>query len=298
MVDGQLVDVDPLAAMFSPPWPHQTVHVLLVVLPGDGVRDGGHPRAAAAARTAPSTAFTARRSASRSRSAASPRWLQPISGDYRARHVARQQPAKLAALEAHFADRGARAAAARRLARRASAARSRYAIEIPGGLSLPGLRDPHAVVHGLDAFPRDDWPPVRVDAPRVPGDGRRGRSAWRCSRVVGGARRWRGAAGAAARRALAPAGRWSLASPLGFVAIEAGWLVTECRAPAVDRARACCAPRDAVTPFPHLAAPFWLFTLALRVPRRGGRLPAVASPHGAQTEPPRRSRRARAERGA
>ncbi len=50
-----------------------------------------------------------------------------------------------------------------------------------------------------------------------------------------------------------------LASPLGIVAMEAGWLVTELgRQPWI--VRGAMRTRDAVTPFPHLAAPFWTFT--------------------------------------
>jgi cytochrome d ubiquinol oxidase subunit I len=50
------------------------------------------------------------------------------------------------------------------------------------------------------------------------------------------------------------------AGPLGFVALEAGWLVTEWgRQPWVVRGFLRTA--EAVTTFPYKAAPFWLFTL-------------------------------------
>src|SRR6185436_12136870 len=55
---------------------------------------------------------------------------------------------------------------------------------------------------------------------------------------------------------------WALVatSPLGFVALEAGWLVTEWgRQPWIVRGFLRTA--EAVTPFPYMAAPFWLFTL-------------------------------------
>src|SRR4029453_10060007 len=83
--------------------------------------------------------------------------VQPFSGDLSARYVARYQPAKLAALEGHFKteagvplniggfpdiDRG----------------ETVYAIKIPYGLSLLAFHDPHAVVQGLNDFPRDQWP--------------------------------------------------------------------------------------------------------------------------------------------
>jgi cytochrome d ubiquinol oxidase subunit I len=48
--------------------------------------------------------------------------------------------------------------------------------------------------------------------------------------------------------------------PLGLVALEAGWCVTELgRQPWI--VHGAMRTRDAVTPFPHLQAPFWIFTL-------------------------------------
>jgi cytochrome d ubiquinol oxidase subunit I len=55
---------------------------------------------------------------------------------------------------------------------------------------------------------------------------------------------------------------WALvaAGPLGFVALEAGWMVTEWgRQPWVVHGYLRTA--DAVTTFPYKAAPFWLFTV-------------------------------------
>src|SRR5438552_5379281 len=37
---------------------------------------------------------------------------------------------------------------------------SRFAVEIPYALSLLAFHDPHAVVQGLDAVPRAEWPNV------------------------------------------------------------------------------------------------------------------------------------------
>ena len=70
---------------------------------------------------------------------------------------------------------------------------------------------------------------------------------------------------AAARRRRWPDGRrWLLAfvvlGPLGFVSLEAGWLVTEWgRQPWIVHGLMRTA--DAVTDFPYKAAPFWLFTI-------------------------------------
>jgi cytochrome d ubiquinol oxidase subunit I len=111
------------------------------------------------------------------------------------------------------------------------------------------------VVPGLDAVPRDEWPPVtatHLSFQVMVGAG----SAMALLAVVGAVLAWR-------RRGI-PDQRpflWAaiLASPLGIVAMEAGWLVTELgRQPWI--VRGAMRTRDAVTPFPHLAAPFWTFT--------------------------------------
>ena len=88
--------------------------------------------------------------------------LQPISGDMSARFVARNQPVKLAALEGQFrTQRGAPL----RIGGLPDPAKetTRYAIEIPRGLSLLAFNDPDAEVVGLSAFPKDERPnPVPV----------------------------------------------------------------------------------------------------------------------------------------
>jgi cytochrome d ubiquinol oxidase subunit I len=61
-----------------------------------------------------------------------------------------------------------------------------------------------------------------------------------------------------------PDSRWFLwtvvaSGPLGFIALESGWLVTELgRQPWIMHG--VMRTRDAVTPFPHLLPPFWTFT--------------------------------------
>jgi cytochrome d ubiquinol oxidase subunit I len=70
-------------------------------------------------------------------------------------------------------------------------------------------------------------------------------------------RRWRQREWPSGRRLLRA---WLLSGPLGVVAMEAGWLVTEWgRQPWI--VRGIMRTSAAVTPVPHLAAPFWTFTL-------------------------------------
>jgi cytochrome d ubiquinol oxidase subunit I len=99
-----------------------------------------------------------------------------------------------------------------------------FALKIPYGLSILATNDPHAEVKGLvDLVPDDkDWPDVvltHLSFQTMVGSGFAllGLSAWFWWM------RWR-RPGPESRRLL-----WALVvgSPLGFLALEAGWLVTE-----------------------------------------------------------------------
>src|SRR5437879_13302398 len=83
--------------------------------------------------------------------------LQPTSGDLSARHLARHQPVKLAAAEALFQTQ---AGAPLTLGGWPDVDRreTRFAIDIPAGLSLLAFHDPGAVVKGLAAAPPHEWP--------------------------------------------------------------------------------------------------------------------------------------------
>ncbi|HWE35474.1 MAG TPA: cytochrome ubiquinol oxidase subunit I [Isosphaeraceae bacterium] len=148
--------------------------------------------------------------------------LQPISGDYSARVVARAEPVKLAAMEGQF-----------RTERRAplrigglpdpATEQTRFALEVPGGLSFLAYHDLNATVKGLDEFPRADWPPVPVVHLAF-------QTMVGCGTAMMAVAFW-AALVAWRRRALPDGPRFlaavALASPLGAIAIEAGWTVTE-----------------------------------------------------------------------
>lgn len=236
--------IDPLAALMSPAMLAETVHMTLAAYAATGFAVAGvhavllradradrfHRRALAIALGVGGLASLA----------------QPISGDYAARVVARTQPAKLAAMEGQF-----------RTERRAplrigglpdpAAGRTRYALEIPGGLSMLAYHDIDAEVVGLDAFPPADRPPVRVVHLAF-------QTMVACGMAMSAVALW--AAVASWRRRRLPDGRWFLAaviaaSPLGMVAIEAGWTVTEVgRQPWI--VHGVMRTRDAVTPVPGL----------------------------------------------
>jgi len=184
--------------------------------------------------------------------------LQPLSGDVSARSAAIHQPAKLAALEAHFeTQRGAplHIGGWPDVDERVT----RWAIRIPYGLSLLAFHDPNAEVKGLDDVPRDQWPPVAIvhvafQVMVALGTIMALVSMWALWRW------WRGRSIDAVvddrlvLRALA------VVTPMGFLAIEAGWTVTEVgRQPWIIHGVLRTA--DAVTPMPGLVVPFLIFTL-------------------------------------
>jgi cytochrome d ubiquinol oxidase subunit I len=181
--------------------------------------------------------------------------LQVVSGDLISRMVARQQPAKFAAMEAHYRTEAAAPLIIGGIPDDA-AMTTRYAIRIPGALSLLAWGDVRAPVRGLDSIPRDEWPDTRI-------------VHWAFDVMVGSGVAMLAVAGWAAwiwaRRRRVPDDRWLLravlvAGPLGFIAIEAGWIVTEVgRQPWIIYG--VMRTSEAVTPMPGLVVPFVTFTI-------------------------------------
>jgi cytochrome d ubiquinol oxidase subunit I len=251
LVDGRPVDIDPLAAMASPAAFGQCLHMTLAAYASVGIAVAGiHAFLLLQDRENP---FHRRAFAIAFGVGAAASVLQPLSGDVLARVTARTQPVKLAAMEGQFAtERGAPL----RLGGipDEEARTTRYALEIPYGLSLLAFHDPRAEVAGLNAFPRDQWPPVAVvhlafQAMVGAGTALAGLALW------GALLAWRGRlfASRAFLRAVV------LAAPLGLVAVEAGWVVAEVgRQPWI--VQGVLRTADAVTAMPGLVVSFLLFT--------------------------------------
>lgn len=246
--NGAPVDVDPIAAMLTPAAFPEVLHMLLAAYAATGFavagihgfmllrdpRNAFHRRALVVALIVGVPAAI----------------VQPITGDISARYVARWQPPKLAAMEGQFRTQSG---APLRIGGipDVSAQRTRWAIEIPGGLSLLAFHDPHALVRGLDAVPRRDWPPVPIV-----------HVAFQIMVALGTYLALLGVwvvIETLRRRDLA-ANRWLMravaaATPMGFLCIEAGWTVTEVgRQPWVIYGVMRTA--DSVTPMPGLIVPF------------------------------------------
>ncbi|MDO8500852.1 MAG: cytochrome ubiquinol oxidase subunit I [Gemmatimonadaceae bacterium] len=253
MAGGTIVAVDPVAGMLSPAAFPQALHMVLAAYASTGLAVAGVH------------AWMLRRGAARGfhrRALIVALWvgapaalLQPLSGDISARLVAETQPVKLAALEGQFAtERGAPL----RIGGwpDAQGATTRFALEIPRGLSLLAYHEWDAEVKGLTAFPRSDWPPlapVHVSFQIMVALGTAMALVALWAAWVG----WR-------KREIAEQ-PWLLralvvVAPFGFIATEVGWMVTEIgRQPWV--VQGLLRTSDAVTPMPGLIVPLTVFTL-------------------------------------
>ncbi|HZS08231.1 MAG TPA: cytochrome ubiquinol oxidase subunit I [Blastocatellia bacterium] len=253
MVDGKPVDIDPIAALFNPSAVSQTVHMTLAAYAATGFAVAGihaflllrdkdnlfHRHALAIALAVGGVAAL----------------LQPVSGDLLAQAVAHNQPVKLAAFEGHFKTEQGAPMHIGGLPDEA-AGTTRYAIEIPYALSLLAFHDPRATVRGLEDFPRDQWPPVAIvhlAFQVMVGAG----TAMMLVALWGAWLAWR-------RRTLVDSRHFLMAvvaaTPLGFIAIETGWVVTEVgRQPWIIQGVLRTA--EAVTPMPGLIVPFITFLL-------------------------------------
>jgi cytochrome d ubiquinol oxidase subunit I len=181
--------------------------------------------------------------------------LQPLSGDRSAKMVAETQPAKFAAMESHFRTEAAAPFIIGGIPDMEKG-ETKFAIEIPYVLSFLAHGDFNAEVKGLDAVPREDWPNVPLVHWSFQVMVGLGMFMVLCTLVA----MWTGWK----RRELAEnrllLRMLVLAAPMGFIATEAGWMVTELgRQPWIIQG--VMRTSEAVTPMPGLVVPFTFFTL-------------------------------------
>jgi cytochrome bd ubiquinol oxidase subunit I len=249
--NGRIIAVEPIAAMFNPATPSQSVHMILAALMVSGFgmasiyavallrgrRDRYHtlgfllPFAVAALITP----------------------VQIGVGDWSAHFVADNQPVKLAAMEGIFeTQRGVPL----HVGGVVIDDQMQYALEIPYGLSLLAHFDPNAEIMGLNEVPEDQRPPVNLvhlafQVMVGAGFALLALSLWLA--IV-----WK-------RRKALPRTAWFLrgASVSGFLAVlalEAGWVVTEVgRQPWI--VFGVLRTSDAVNPAPGLLYGFLLVTV-------------------------------------
>lgn len=252
VINGEYVNIDPIKAMFNDAWFSQALHMTLAAFAATGFAVAGvhaimilqkknvlfHSKAFKIAAIFGSIAAI----------------LQPISGDFSAKDVAKRQPAKLAAMEAHFQTQENAPLIIGGIPDMEKL-EVNYAIELPGMLSFLAHGDFHSEVKGLDSIPKEEHPPVPV-------------VHYAFQIMVGCGiimmlisitffiallkRRW-------FYSTWLPR-LFAIGLPLGFLAVEAGWTVTEVgRQPWIIQGIMRTA--DAVTPMPGIAWSFYLFAL-------------------------------------
>ncbi|WP_141732666.1 cytochrome ubiquinol oxidase subunit I [Oligoflexus tunisiensis] len=248
--NGQPINIDPWAAMFNDAALEQGVHMIIASFQAVGFAFAGvhallylrlqHP----VHREAMKIAFFVGAVAA---------LIQPISGDLAAKSVAERQPIKLAAMEGHFeTEKGAPLLIGGLPDEEGG--RTDYAIAIPKALSFLAFGDFDAEVKGLKDFPRELWPPVVIT-----------HIAFQIMVGIGTLMALAGALGLfwlwkRPENFLKPLWLKALVlmSPLGLIAIEAGWVVTEVgRQPWVIYGYLKTA--DALTPRPGIIYTFILY---------------------------------------
>jgi cytochrome d ubiquinol oxidase subunit I len=249
-VDGHATDIDPVAAMFNDAWASESLHMVIAAFVSTGFAAAG-VHAFCMLRGSQKRSFHQHGLRLSLAMGAIAALLQPLSGDLSAKDVAKRQPAKLAAMEALYeTQRGAPLLlggipddAAKTV---------HHAIEIPRGLSFLAFADPDAEVIGLDRIPRDQWPPTLITHfafQIMVGLGT-------LMAAVGAAffwLRWRRPQLLNHRAVLSCI---AACTPLGFLAVEAGWTVTEVgRQPWIIYGVMRTA--DAVSPMPGLQWSFF-----------------------------------------
>ncbi len=180
--------------------------------------------------------------------------VQPLIGDFSAKSVARRQPIKLAAMEGHF-ETAKRAPLLLGGIPDSKTQQTRYALKLPGVLSFLAFGDFSAEVKGLSDFPQDQWPPILIT-----------HLAFQVMILLGTLMAVVGGVGLFLlwkRPILFGSVRFLkmlvLFTPFGFVALEAGWVVTEVgRQPWIIYGLLRTA--DAVTPRPGVFYNFAIFS--------------------------------------
>ncbi|WP_299712394.1 cytochrome ubiquinol oxidase subunit I [uncultured Tenacibaculum sp.] len=252
-VDGQFLNIDPVQALLNPAWFTQALHMVLAAFTATGFAVAGihafqilknkqteiHKKAFKIAITFGAIAAI----------------LQPISGDISAKDVAKRQPVKLAAMEAHYeTSKGVPLYIGGIVDQEKKEVK--YKIEIPKALSFLAFGDFDAEVKGLNDFPEDEIPNVAIV-----------HYAFQIMVGLGGLLLMAGVffffVNSKKKQWLDKKLFWKLfafLAPAGFIALEAGWIVTEVgRQPWIIHK--IMRTKDAVTPMPGIQYSFYLYVV-------------------------------------
>lgn len=217
--NGEPINIDPWAAMFNEGFFIQGLHMIVGAFEAVGFAVAGL-HAVLYLKTRLPIHFKALRTAFVFGAIAA--LLQPLTGDFAAKSVAQRQPLKLAAMEALFETQSKAPLLIGGLPD-PETEKVDYALEVPGLLSFLAFADFDAEVKGLKDFPREEWPPILVT-----------HIAFQIMVGIGFLLAGVGLLGLIflwKKPTLfqSPVFLWCIfaLTPLGFIAIEAGWTVTE-----------------------------------------------------------------------
>ncbi|WP_031529155.1 cytochrome ubiquinol oxidase subunit I [Dyadobacter crusticola] len=251
-VNGQYLNIDPIQAMFNKAWFSQALHMTIAAFVATGFAVAGVH--ALMIMRGNNVLFHSKSFKIAAIFGCAAALIQPLSGDISAKDVAERQPAKLAAMEAHFKTEKSASLIIGGIPDE-EAKEVKYAIKLPGFLSFLAHGDFESEVTGLDKIKPENHPPVAITHYAFQIMVGMGMTMMLISAIYFLAlwkkRDWLSA-------------KWLLklfvfATPLGFIAVEAGWTVTEVgRQPWIIYEVMRTA--DAVTPMPGISYSFYLFT--------------------------------------
>jgi cytochrome d ubiquinol oxidase subunit I len=250
--DGKYTNIDPIKAMFNPAWFSQALHMSIAAFAATGFAVAGVHALMILKKMNINFHKKAFRIAAVFGVVAS--ILQPLSGDISAKMVAKRQPAKLAAMEAHFKTEEYSPLIIGGIPD-VKNKKVNYALELPGLLSFMVHDNFKTPVKGLDQISEKDQPPVAVT-----------HYSFQLMVALGMLMM---TIGVIYFIALIKKRDWFnkhwflrlfiAATPIGFIAVEAGWTVTEVgRQPWIIQG--IMRTKDAVTPMPGIGYSFYLFT--------------------------------------
>ena len=251
-VNGEYLNIDPVKAMFNDAWFSQALHMTIAAFCATGFAVAGlHAYLILKGKNVNFHREAFKISSVLAITAA---MLAPLSGDISAKDVAKRQPIKLAAMEAHFKTEESASFVLGGIVDE-SKEEIRYAIKVPGVLSFLVHSDFKTPVKGLEEFPKDEWPPVAVV-----------HYAFQIMITFGMLMM-----GIAVIYLIAQffkkdwrTKRWfyklfMIATPFGYIALEAGWTVTEVgRQPWIIYG--IMRTVDSITPMPGIQYSFYIFT--------------------------------------
>lgn len=251
-VNGQYINIDPMEAMFNDAWFSQALHMTIAAFVATGFAVAGVH--ALMILKGKNVLFHTRSFTIAAIFGCVAAILQPLSGDISAKDVAIRQPAKLAAMEAHFETEKSASLIVGGIPDEKNK-KVNYAIKLPGFLSFLAHGDFESEVTGLDRIPEENHPPVAITHYAfqiMVGTG----MVMMLIAVLYFLALW--------KKQTWLQSQWLLklfvaATPLGFIAVEAGWTVTEVgRQPWIIYNIMRTA--EAVTPMPGIAYSFYLFS--------------------------------------